>query len=66
MEEQDVIHILSELISNPFAKAINIIKLLGMDKDQALEMTRKMVELAYANPDVREQMLTEFDKGVKS
>ena len=61
MEKQDVINILSESISNPFAKAINIIKLLGMSKEEALEMTRTMVELAYASPDVRKQMLAEFE-----
>ena len=64
MEKQTVINILSESISNPFAKAINIIKLLGMSKEEALEMTRTMVELAYASPDVREQMLAEFEEKI--
>lgn len=65
MKKQDVIDILTESITKPFAEAINTIMMLGMSKDQALEMTRTMVELSYASPDVREQMLKDAEEAIK-
>lgn len=65
MKKQDVIDILSESITKPFAKAISTIMMLGMSKDHALEMTRTMVELSYASPDVREQMLKDAEEAIK-
>lgn len=62
MEKQDVIDIVSESISNPLAKAINTLRMLGFDKYDALGFIARMVDFVYSSDDVRKQMLDEADE----
>lgn len=59
----NVIEMISEEISKPFAKAIKALQGFGIPKDMALQLVTHMVEFAYGTDDERQKIKEEAING---
>ena len=59
----NIVEMISEEISKPFAKAIKAVQDLGISKDMALGLVTHMVEFAYATDEERKKIREDVANG---